>query len=238
MSKVLSPATGAARANRKKPASIKTGKVPNMVLGRDIDISKITWSVSCAEEGTCQLPIVLTRWPQKPTSGAVSMSYANYDGNTFRIVLDNVRMVTSLNAFEKPEGGSKHTFSVGLDDKSSDSPGMLAFMASLTPPNTDNDARLGALLTHLGDEGIKLPLWGTDTTALTIAYDPKKTVVLDGKADDLVAGAVVKLALSPAIWYVGGDDGEAGKAGLKLRADSIKILEKKDATEIDWNACM
>ena len=36
-----------------------------------------------------------------------AMSYANYGGKAFKLVIDNVRLITGIKEFLKPEGGKK-----------------------------------------------------------------------------------------------------------------------------------
>lgn len=146
-------------------------------------------------------------------------------------MIENAPLITGIKTFAKPEGGIKRTFSIGLDDNG-DGPQILE-LARLLEKGPENNPGLQGKFQDMAWEA-KSPVWGDSGTALTLTWTDKTLLLGDVDDEDLLAGARVRVGCSVSAWF--NPDHEKGvvHCGLTFKAESVKILEKKDASEVDW----
>ncbi|MGI9142973.1 MAG: hypothetical protein ACR2IJ_07260 [Fluviibacter sp.] len=162
----------------------------------------------------------------------VAVTYLNYESRTFKLVIDEVRVLNSPIEFQKPEGGKKTTFSIGLAGP--DAANTMTICESLQ--SVENHPNLADYFKDCEKCETTTPIWGSDGTALRVEIVPDKVYIIDGAYADIQKGAMLKVACTVTAWLRKTDN--KVESGIKFRADSVKILQKKEATEIDWNACM
>lgn len=176
--------------------------------------------------------------PHTIGQGATGFSFASYEGKSFHLIIDGARVTGKVTEFEKPSGGSKHTFGISIEGLGA--VGALALCDSVS--ELENQPNLADYLGHGVELGkVSTPLWGDeDKPALNLEVDPTKVRVLDGTLDDVLGGAVVRVAINPSVWLHPEADSPVDKmnVGLKFKAVSIRILEKRVDAEVDWDKCM